>query len=180
MLNRTAFFVVAWLAAIVLSQPAAAVDGAQPANNVPGYVGRTFRVTAHNDDGALRADRVQWRVDQDDPESVQIIGSVSSLEREARRFLLSGIEVRWRGGAKFRGLRIAELRNGMPVRVNGVLEDGILYAERLRRGEPGDANTAQITGVVNRAERLSNGITRIDIGDLSLLWPAGGFNAVER
>lgn len=170
--------------AVLLMYPAVAasqVVAGEPSstNDVPGYVGRTFRVTARDDNGTLRADRVQWRVDQDDPESVQIAGTVADLDPAERRFSLGGIEVRWRGGAKFRGLRIAELKNGMPVRVSGVLEDYALLAERIRRGEPGDLRNVQITGVVSRARRLESGMTQIEIGDLSMLWPSGGFNAVE-
>lgn len=145
-----------------------------------GYVGKAFRIQARADEQqSLRAERVQWRAMPDESEVVQIAGVVRALDRPRHVFLLGNLRVRWRQGSVIRGLRFAELRNGITVRVSGKFDGDDLIAATIRDNEPLDPRTLQITGVVTSVRAAADGATWLGVGELEILWPMRGYNTVE-
>jgi alginate production protein len=145
----------------------------------PDYIGRTFRIHAHYEGGRLHADRVQWRVDQDSPERVQITGVIARMDAARRRFELARTTVFWQSDTEIRDLRFQDLRDGTTVRVTAEWADDRLVASRIRAAEAVDARTVQLTGVVDEAQRLADGRTRLSLGGFEIDTRQAGFNGVE-
>lgn len=86
------------------------------------------------DDGSFRASYVGAKLigdDFDDVNEVEIEGEITSLDTQLQSFRINGIDVNYQSAGFDDDLDRDSLVNGLVVEVEGVIENGVLVAEKI-------------------------------------------------
>lgn len=143
-----------------------------------GYAGEAFRITGRWSGTQIEATRLQLR-ERDDTAKGQVSGRIESLDRQAHRFRIGPVVVRWSDATTLRDMNAEQLVDGLSVRASGKLDGAELMATGIQRVAALPAGTLQLAGTVSASQAGSGRAGEMTLMGQRVAVPFAGYNRLD-
>jgi alginate production protein len=152
-----------------------------PLSQAGNFDNEWFRIFGRWDGNELRADSIQLRLPDKEPNRGQLSGQVEDIDLQSHRLTIGPFLIRWSDETLFNEIAVGQITVGMTLKISGnTSKDDEFVARKIEKeSTPFASHSLQITGLSSTSFERKDGVHEFKVLNIPVYTAQNGYNILK-